>query len=719
MQKSKKRGPSATATSKDRSDSKPKTKEISQGEKNLLAVLRKKQGPELKTPTDIRPNFKEPTNKGSSKGDDEKNKKESKDSKKVMVFSKKDANKPKTKIEIEFENSENEEKEEIKVKSSKSEGIKGKEATTKLKNKKGDAGKDTEVASEEESERTSEADTEKESDDDYLDVPDKQLKRNYSANEKVKFSKFAAQFELDKAPKRLKSAIREKYQQQPPKTSTKTTSEILKSKADERKKIRKEREPEKPVRMRRPSAQNDSLTGENVYRASDLYIELEDVEIESEVEDYHAYRNEHKPGELVVELAEGAQESSKKKKASVPREKKPSVPKEKIPKEKLPKVPRKGYYSLEEDLKLLEYVKEHPSLLVKPTSRKFWEDAIRKDNILEGTRSSDSLRERYRWFLAGLDEADNAEIERWVSIHGHEGFLLFKKRELDGNQDLNTHQHRLDTIVLKYHPSTQKAPVIKPKKEKKEKVIKEKRPPGRPRKQGPEGEYENSEKKNREERPTEEKRKPERDSSAKKSQQKKKAIVHEDVEDEKGNEDFRKKIEKYLEEVKQKQKMKESKQAEMMIEKEGGEEEIKEPKPEKKVRKEENEGDKKEKEFASEGKQYHKVNVQMNQRDMQKVAEKADWIKNLSAIYGKSPREFLQIYYNCSMNAKLLDDYLKGDDRVIWTKEEDEVLMQGRDRAVRVLGKHKSLENIQLRIEFLKNYQNLERSLDSEHYLLH
>jgi len=54
-------------------------------------------------------------------------------------------------------------------------------------------------------------------------------------------------------------------------------------------------------------------------------------------------------------------------------------------------------YTEEEDRKILEYVKGKPADGL--TSRKFWENAVQVDHLLDNTRSSDSLRERYRMHL--------------------------------------------------------------------------------------------------------------------------------------------------------------------------------------------------------------------------------------------------------------------------------------------------------------------------------
>ena len=656
-------------------------------------------------------------------------------------------------------------------KKDKSASSKKKAASAKGKNKKGDMDEE-EGSAEEENERSSQADTERESDDDgirdgYLDVPDKQQKRDYSANERSKLSKL----DSERPTRRIKTVIREKMLQEKLIKVSKKADETIQTTKDNKDKTKK-----KTIKDL-----NEEEIGhtESLFKASDVYIELEGIEIESEIEDYDEYKRDRRPAELVVELAEGAQPGTQKKRSKqsvektpkektpriripkertprvrVPKERIPKVrvPKEKVIKEKQPRGPRKGPYTLEEDLELIKYVQSQSGSTTKPTSRKFWEDALKNDNVLGGdSRSSDSCRERYRLFLADLNEFDNNDIENWVSIHGTEGFLLFKKKELEGNEGIGPAHHRLDTIVLKYRAPTAKSPDHKEKKErekqeKREQKLRDKegrrerrtvKP--RARKQGPEAseertktrierEFEDSNLASENERKeTKQTDTPKRaDASRRANQassdqkaQNKKGVFSEDIEEEdeeSGQASGRKVIEKYTKNTPKTQKQKQKKRSDMDIEddienEEGEAEQIKGSKSRKQLKKDDDDDELNSAKINQIGKQSETVNVQMNQRDMQKVAEKADLIKTLSRSYNKTPQEFLQIFYYCSMNMKILEDYFNGDESAIWSKEEDDVLLQGREPAVRVLEKYKSVESVQIRQEFLSNFKHMEMSL--------
>lgn len=57
-------------------------------------------------------------------------------------------------------------------------------------------------------------------------------------------------------------------------------------------------------------------------------------------------------------------------------------------------------YTEEEDLKILEYIKNSPGSNLM--SRKYWQIAVDRDNLLDKKRSVESLRERYRNHLIGI-----------------------------------------------------------------------------------------------------------------------------------------------------------------------------------------------------------------------------------------------------------------------------------------------------------------------------
>lgn len=84
----------------------------------------------------------------------------------------------------------------------------------------------------------------------------------------------------------------------------------------------------------------------------------------------------------------------------------------------------RGKYTVAEDVKILDYVKERAG--INSLSRLFWQRAVEKEGLLDKKRSIDSLRERYRNQLRNVTEDDLNRMRQWIAENGEKGHITFK-----------------------------------------------------------------------------------------------------------------------------------------------------------------------------------------------------------------------------------------------------------------------------------------------------
>ena len=87
-------------------------------------------------------------------------------------------------------------------------------------------------------------------------------------------------------------------------------------------------------------------------------------------------------------------------------------------------------YTIAEDLQLLNYTKIHP--LPSIGSRKYWQQAIKDPSFPCKYRPVESLRDRYRYQLRFVEEADKKRMKEWVEKYGNKGYSLFNTVPLKG-----------------------------------------------------------------------------------------------------------------------------------------------------------------------------------------------------------------------------------------------------------------------------------------------
>ena len=81
-------------------------------------------------------------------------------------------------------------------------------------------------------------------------------------------------------------------------------------------------------------------------------------------------------------------------------------------------------YSIQEDIEMLEYALSHPS---EKYSSNFWKAALEDENILDGRRTLNSMRFRYRDYLKYLTKKDLDYMKEWVKKNGTKGEICVKK----------------------------------------------------------------------------------------------------------------------------------------------------------------------------------------------------------------------------------------------------------------------------------------------------
>ena len=87
-------------------------------------------------------------------------------------------------------------------------------------------------------------------------------------------------------------------------------------------------------------------------------------------------------------------------------------------------------YTIAEDLQILNYTNIHP--LPSIGSRKYWQQAIKDSSFPCKYRPVESLRDRYRYQLRFVEEADKKRMEEWVEKYGNKGYSLFSTVPLKG-----------------------------------------------------------------------------------------------------------------------------------------------------------------------------------------------------------------------------------------------------------------------------------------------
>ena len=90
--------------------------------------------------------------------------------------------------------------------------------------------------------------------------------------------------------------------------------------------------------------------------------------------------------------------------------------------------------------------------------------------------------------------------------------------------------------------------------------------------------------------------------------------------------------------------------------------------------------------------------------NLSKVNEWTEWIEQFSKKYKITPKELSNIFYFCSMNIETLKEYLAGKRYVLWTQEEDDLLIEGQKDVVQLLKDYKKVENVQLRLGIFEKF---------------
>ena len=806
-----------------------------------LKTLRMKQEGESETSDDERSNFRKLSqNAGSNKTSTSKKRKACEELINALSKSQKESKKEGSALEKLIER-------RAKSKMQQSSKLKEKTKAGKYKLKRETSDEESQERWERESETSSAESGRNNKDsegecfyDDYLDTPDKQLKRTSLSIEKLKIPLLSARYELEKPLKRFKSKVRETYKQEKRKKNPSKKASTSKSKSNEeedgprRRRARMSKKDRKKTVEKEPSPKKVGIYTQNLYRGCDVYFELDGIEIEPEIEDYHRYANEIKPSELYIDLELECEENPPIQTQTLDvagGADDLQIELEVVEEEQSQRI-RKGCYTLDEDLKIIEYIQTHDEVYLQPTSKKYWEKAIEKFNLLEGTRSADSLRERYRLYLGDLDENDKIVIDSWLSEHGREGYLTFKKKEVADITGQKYIRNALDTIVLRHHPSTPSVPAKKDKNKltkfsdaktrtklewqfensfdgseneivykpremvqapaevienttrnsfpksplpansnmEVEDPSKNKQPPPKPsnqreiqlriaspnhlignrgkpiiRDRGVEANHEDDEIESVEDKIIPSMSLSDDISTQKTSQRFSQPVApsslvqndHAYKPDSHIEDDIEEEEKKIVEEVvyypqeKLSSLKKPYKPPESMNllsryftpskdrKPEEEERELLGSKPRKQVKKPEDHDSNKENANINQiSKDSLRMQPEINPKDMQKVVEKADWVKRISQKYNKTPKELLEIFYYCSMNVKILEKYFAGEDYLLWIKEEDDILLEGRDRVIRMLQKYKKPENVLMRQEFLKNYQHLKQAATTDRLMV-
>ena len=102
---------------------------------------------------------------------------------------------------------------------------------------------------------------------------------------------------------------------------------------------------------------------------------------------------------------------------------------------------------MDEDLKIIEYIKNHARERLKPGYIKYWMKAIDREGFLNGSRKADSLRKRYNLFLCHLNEKDLAQIDKWVKKYGRLGRLVFKEEQHIGSTEIKYTRNMFNEIL--------------------------------------------------------------------------------------------------------------------------------------------------------------------------------------------------------------------------------------------------------------------------------
>ena len=105
---------------------------------------------------------------------------------------------------------------------------------------------------------------------------------------------------------------------------------------------------------------------------------------------------------------------------------------------------RSHKYSIEEDLEILDYVQSKPDSHF--ISKNFWKQAVDEDDLLNGKRSSESLRERYRHHLRYLSDEEQHRMVRWHNRHEEAGYGNYSTKPVRDDDGKIHYQKRLEGI---------------------------------------------------------------------------------------------------------------------------------------------------------------------------------------------------------------------------------------------------------------------------------
>ena len=397
-------------------------------------------------------------------------------------------------------------------------------------------------------------------------------------------------------------------------------------------------------------------------------------------------------------------------------------------------------YSLAEDISMLNYIKSKPNT-DNYTSKNFWSTAINHHDFLGKKRSVDSLRDRYRLFLRYLDADDLQRIEDWKQVNGDRGYLQFKTAACKDQKGKILHVKKLDLIELETENSINIPKKYKSAKQPKKKTQMEKEL---------EMEEENEDRARLQSSTTVgHTRQPLVQGS-------RRAPIEDDIEAlEEEEEDFGSRRRQALRDYRPKahefergnfagsnhihdilegyeQRPTERRPAtsrhDLLLDESReslNELEIEEQEDFPMITSITQTRNRKRKEFAG------KYDLQNQQRPLPKkiretpsvdhphsiaqednedrVKLRADWLRELAQRYNVGSEEMLDLFYFCSMNSKILTDYLEGAEYLKWNDDEDSLLQSGLEEAVRVLCRYKTKENVRLRLEFLERCEHLEK----------
>lgn len=314
----------------------------------------------------------------------------------------------------------------------------------------------------------------------------------------------------------------------------------------------------------------------------------------------------------------------KKRKASLsPDHESDGSPATKTRSQKDDKLKRKKY-SVAEDAKILKYVAdiEDKSECV---SKNFWERAVTLDNLLGGTRTAESLRSRYRFFLSDLTEEEIGRIHAWNDVYGSPGYIVFQKKlVIDPETKKQIYRNQFESIEFEELSKTLKEIPISTSDR------------WRPTQwRGFSSENQLNENLSFEQKPH---KKPLQNVTQRLNIEEQPRYQNEDS---------------YL------------------------------------------------------GDNTRKIVKKDNVRS-DGFASKVGWLMEIAEKHQLTPPTVMEMYYYCSMNPKVLELYLSGEKSVLWTKEEDKLLSEGGESAIRVLSKIRDPSDVRARSQFLSQYAHVK-----------